>query len=63
MRKYIRSLIRSHAKKNGYKASRCVRATFHSLQIKKYGAERRIANKCKGTHKRKLWRSRIMDAI
>ena len=63
MRKYIRNLIRRQAEKNGEKASRSVRATFHELQIKKYGAKCRLANMCKSTHKRKLWRSRLNAEI
>jgi hypothetical protein len=63
MRKYVRNMIRIGAEKQGYKASRAVRATFHELQIKRYGIKRRLANMCKSTHKRKLWRSRLNNAI
>ena len=56
-------MIRSQAENKGYKPSRAVRATFHELQIKKYGLKRRLANMIKGTHKRKLWRSRLNNAI
>ena len=61
MRKYIRNIIRSYAEKNGDKASRVVRATFNELQIKKYGAKRRLINQRIGTHKLKLWESRISN--
>lgn len=63
MRKYIRNIIRRQAEDQGFKPSKCVRATFDSLQRKKYGAKRRVANILKGTHKRKLWRNRLNGSI
>ena len=63
MRKYIRKLLRSNAEKIGVKASRYVRSEFGRLQIKKYGRDKACINQLKGTHKRKLWRSRITNTI
>ena len=59
MRKYIRNLIRADAKRRGIKASRYVRSEFGTHQVKKYGYRARLINQAKGTHKRRIWRSRI----
>ena len=63
MRKYIRKLLRRDAEDLGAKPSKYVRSEFDRLQIKKYGKNTRRKNQAKGTHKRKLWRSRLIDFI
>ena len=62
-RKFIRNMFRKEAERNGVKASRYIRRNFDSYQINKYGAIVRTKNKCKGTHKRNVWRSRILLEI
>lgn len=59
MRKYIRKMLRYRAESIGAKPSRLVRAEFDSIQSKRYGHKVRLSNKVKGTHPRKLWRSRL----
>ena len=63
MRKYVRHLLRRQAERIGVKPSRFVRSEFDRLQIKKQGRDKARINQLKGTHKRKLWRSRIINTI
>lgn len=55
MRKYIRNIIRSMAKKENVKPSRHVKVVYDQLQKDKYGEERRKRNQARGTHKAKGW--------
>ena len=59
MRKIIRNMIRCRAKQEKIKPSIHVKTMFDYLQRKKYGAENRKKNQARGTHKAKLWPSRI----
>lgn len=59
MRKYIRGMMRSASKNNHTKPNRWVKAAFETLQLKRYGVDRRRANQAKGTHPKHLWRSRV----
>ena len=59
MRKYIRSILSSRAKKEDVKASKYVHNNFEELQIKKYGERRRKINEAKGAKPRRKWKNRI----
>ena len=59
MRKYIRNIIRCRAKQEKIKPSIHVKTMFDYLQRKKYGAEVRKRNQARGTHKAKVWSSRV----
>ena len=59
MRKYIRNIIRCRAKQEKIKPSVHVKTMFDYIQRKKYGADARKKNQAKGTHKPKLWPSRV----
>lgn len=62
MRKYIREMIRRQAEKRGFKPSKTVHALWVRYQNEKRGEFVRMANAAKGTHKKKLWPSRIAMA-
>jgi hypothetical protein len=59
MRKYIRAMMRAQARKEKASPSKWVKAAFHHRQTKKYGAKQRTFNHAVGTHKKKLWQSRV----
>jgi hypothetical protein len=59
MRKYIRNIIRQEAKREKAKPSRWLKIAFDTRQNKKYGVNKRKANRAKGTHKKNIWRSRV----
>ena len=59
MRKLLRSIFRSEAKKKGVKPSRYVAKKFNEYQTKIYGAKGRKLNQIRGTHKVDTWRTRI----
>ena len=63
MRKIIRSMLRAKAEDMGVKPSRYVSREFDSYQVKKYGRIRRRICQAIGTHKRKVWRSRIEAVV
>ena len=63
MRKYIRKMLRAKAERMGVKPSRYVSREFDKYQVKKYGATRRRIAQAIGTHKRKVWRSRIEAVV
>lgn len=60
MRKYIRKMMKYNAEQQRIKASKFVHNNFEQLQIKKYTKTRRDINKAKGTHKRRIWKQRIL---
>lgn len=59
MRKYIREMFRAEAKVEKRKPSRWLKVSFDTRQNKIYGSAKRKVNQAKGTHKRKLWSSRV----
>ncbi len=59
MRKYIRKMLKSEAEQKGVKASKWVHRKFENLQIKKQGKKSRDIHRAVGTHKRRVWKSRI----
>lgn len=59
MRKIIREMMRADAKREKNKPSRWVKAAFDQYQMKKYGVDKRKRNQAVGTHKQKLWNSRV----
>ena len=59
MRKIIRSMIKAEAKREKAKPSRWLKVSFDSRQRKIYGSDTRKVNQAKGTHKKRLWPSRI----
>jgi len=59
MRKLLRGIIRKEAESKGVEASKYLNAMWNSLQNKAIGADRRIINKAKGTHKKRVWGARI----
>lgn len=58
MRKYIRSMYRAYAEKNGMKPSSFVSEQWERLQIKRYGKSARICNVLHGTKPAYKWRQR-----
>lgn len=59
MRKHIREMMRADARREKNKPSRWVKVAFDQYQMKKYGVDRRKRNQAVGTHKKKLWHSRV----
>ena len=59
MRKYVRKMLRCEAEQKGVKASKFVHRKFENLQIKKQGKKSRDIHRVIGTHKRRVWKSRI----
>lgn len=62
MRKYIREKLRRQAEKEGLKPSKAVHALWARYQNEKRGEFVRMMNVAKGTHKKRLWPSRIAMA-
>lgn len=58
-RKHLREMMRIQAEKRDYKPSKAVHNLWAQYQNEKRGEFVRRANVAKGTHKKKLWPSRI----
>ena len=63
MRKYIRHALRIRAEREGVKPSKYVAAAWDRLSVKKYGDKRRRIHQATGTHKRRVWKSRIESVV
>lgn len=59
MRKHIRKMLKYDAEQKDVKASKWVHRQFENIQIKKQGKKSRDIHKAVGTHKRRVWKSRI----
>ena len=59
MRKHIRKMMKYLAEREKSKTSYRVRNLWDRLQIKRRGKKYRDVHKVIGTHKRKIWKSRI----
>ena len=59
MRKYVRKMFKSLAEKEHAKTSYRVHNLWDKLQIKRHNKKYRDIHKAIGTHKRKIWKSRV----
>ena len=59
MRKYIRKMMKYLAEREGSKSSYRVHNLWDKLQIHKHNKRYRDIHTAVGTHKRKIWKSRI----
>ena len=59
MRKHIRTMLRYLAEREKTKPSFRVNRLFNQIQIKRHGRDYRTKHQATGTHKKKLWKSRI----